>query len=224
VFGLAACERRDTTPAVVEANQSESVEARVDSRLEKGWAELGKANHANARDLGEDALAEATKGGYELGEASACMLLGRVARDTAAYDEALDYHRRALAIRERVLGSEHTDTAAAYDDIGVVYEKTGEYDKALEYHQKALGIAERILGPEHPTTAFSHGNIGTALTYDNVAMDYDAKGEYDKALEFHRKALDTMERVLGPEHPDTELTRDNIAALCEKYEPACSSR
>jgi tetratricopeptide (TPR) repeat protein len=72
--------------------------------------------------------------------------------DQGDYEKALEYYGKALAIRERVLGAEHPDTAKTYNNMAVVYENQGDYKKALEYCSKALAIRERVLGMDHPST------------------------------------------------------------------------
>ncbi len=119
-------------------------------------------------------------------------------------DLALEYYGKALAIWEKVLGTEHPDTATSYNNIGVVYKSMGDYDKALEYYGKALAICEKVLGTEHPSTATSYNNIG--MVYDNI-------GDYDKALEYYDKDLAISEKVLGTEHPSTATSYNNIGEV-----------
>ena len=41
-----------------------------------------------------------------------------------------------------------------------------------------------------------------AISYNNIGLEAaDIKGEYDKALEHHQKALAIRLKQLGPEHP-----------------------
>ena len=119
-------------------------------------------------------------------------------------DLTLAYYGKALAIREKVLGTEHPDTATSYNNIGGVYNHMGDYDKALEYYGKALAIREKVLGTEHPSTATSYNNIGSV--YDNM-------GDYAKALEYYGKALAICEKMLGTEHPDTATSYNNIGGV-----------
>ena len=112
-----------------------------------------------------------------------------------------------VKIRERLLGEEHPDTAASYNNIANMYYVKGEYDHALEYHEKALAIREKVLGKEHPDTATS---------YNNIALVYNTKGEYDRALEYYEKALAIVENVLGKEHPHTAASYNNIGVLFYK--------
>jgi len=127
-----------------------------------------------------------------------------VFRAQVDYEKALEYYGKALAISERVLGTEHPDTATTYNDTGRVYYCQDDYARALEYYMKALSIRERVLGSDHPDTA---------TTYNNMALVYDAQGDYEMALEYYVKALSIREQVLGVEHPDTAMTYNNMVSL-----------
>ncbi|MCL1808214.1 MAG: toll/interleukin-1 receptor domain-containing protein [Clostridiales bacterium] len=120
------------------------------------------------------------------------------------YGTALEWHHKALAIREKVLGKEHPDTAESYNNIACVYDSQSDYGTALEWHRKALAIREKVLGKEHPDTAAS---------YNNIALVYYRQGDYGTALEWHHKALAISEKVLGEEHPSTAESYNNIASV-----------
>lgn len=64
-----------------------------------------------------------------------------------------------MAIREKMLGTEHPDTATSYNNIGVTYYKQGDTDKALEYLGKTLAIYKEKLGDNHPYTHQTQENI-----------------------------------------------------------------
>ena len=136
--------------------------------------------------------------------ASLYFFLGDGFDELADYSQSLTWYKKSLDIRENVLGKDHPDTAATYNNIGLVYCNKGDYDKALEYYGKALDIFENVLGKDHPNTA---------ATYNNIAEVYCNKGDYDEALEYYGKALDTQEKVLGKNHPSTATTYNNIATV-----------
>ncbi len=75
------------------------------------------------------------------------------------YDKALSFQKKALEIREEVLGDKHPDIASSYNNMASVYDSQGNYPKALELNQKALKIRETVLGDKHPDTAASYNNI-----------------------------------------------------------------
>jgi tetratricopeptide (TPR) repeat protein len=126
--------------------------------------------------------------------------------------------RRALAIREKALGTEHSDTAASVNNLAELLRAKGDHDGAEPLHRRALEIWEKVLGPEHP-------NTGTSL--HNLAMVLEAKGDYDAAEPLCRRALEISEKVLGPEHPDTAGSVMNLAMLLrakgdyDAAEPLC---
>jgi Tfp pilus assembly protein PilF len=57
------------------------------------------------------------------------------------------------------------------------------------------------------------GALGTA---HNMAVVFDKQGEYGKALEWYRRALDGREKTLGMDHPDTLGTVNNMASVFDK--------
>ncbi|RUS32761.1 hypothetical protein BC938DRAFT_474383 [Jimgerdemannia flammicorona] len=65
-----------------------------------------------------------------------------MSEEQGKYDKAEPLYERVLAIREKVLGAEHPNTAFLY--IG-----QGEYDQATSLLERALAIFEKVLGSEH---------------------------------------------------------------------------
>ena len=120
------------------------------------------------------------------------------------YSQTLVFYQKDLAIREKVLGKEHPDTATTYNDLAGVYYAKGDYPQALVFYEKSLVIREKVLGKELPDTA---------TTYNNIAGVYRAQGDYPKALAGYQKALVIREKVLGKQHPDTATTYNNIAGV-----------
>ena len=123
--------------------------------------------------------------------------IGLVYHNQMDYKTALRWYEKALAVREKVLGEEHSDTAKSYDNIGLIHHNQRDYDGALEWYGKALAIREKALGKEHPDTV---------KTYDSIGLIHRDQGDYEGALEWYGKALAIREKVLGKEHPDTVRT------------------
>jgi tetratricopeptide (TPR) repeat protein len=122
----------------------------------------------------------------------------------AQYEEAERLFQRALAIRERVLGSEHTDTAASLNNLAELYDDLGKYEEAEPLYQRALAIRERVQGTEHPDTAVSLNNL--ALLYHHQEENEQAEPLYQRALSIHEKAY-------GPDHPEVATDLNNLAEL-----------
>ena len=143
----------------------------------------------------------------ELVQAEMKDALAYLLRYIAEYEKAQELYSQVLEIRKRVLGEEHPDTAASYNNLASVYASQGEYEKAEGLYGKALGICERVLGEEY---------LGTATSYNNLAYVYDRQGKYEKAEGLYGKALGIYERVLGEEHPDTAASYNNLAGVYTK--------
>ena len=79
------------------------------------------------------------------------------------YDDALEYHNKALEIREKVLDPLHPNLAALYAVIGLVYYNKDEYDKCIEFLEKALVIFEKSNHPYAQTVKTMIEEIKTEL-------------------------------------------------------------
>jgi CHAT domain-containing protein/Tfp pilus assembly protein PilF len=120
------------------------------------------------------------------------------------YGDALPLAERVLEIRERLLGTEHRDVAAAITSLAGVYSGRGEYVKAMSLSLRALDIREKALGKDHPDTAQSTNSL---------AALYSFQGKFDEAEPFYKRALDIREKVLGKDHPDTAQSLNNLGLV-----------
>lgn len=122
----------------------------------------------------------------------------------ANYTKALEYHKKALEIREKVNGRDHSDTAYSYNNLGILYRVLGHFKMALDYHQKALSIRKNILVSYHPDIADTHNNI---------AIVYSELEKHQKAIEHYQLALEIYVKVFGTNHPATASTLRNLAGV-----------
>ncbi|MBI4584141.1 MAG: tetratricopeptide repeat protein [Planctomycetes bacterium] len=113
-------------------------------------------------------------------------------------------HRKALEIRQHLLGDDHPDTAKGYGNLASVLHAQGKYGEAEILFRKALEIHQRRLGDEHPDTAKGYSSLASFL---------HAQGKYSEAETIHRKALEIYQRLLGDDHPDTARSYDNLALV-----------
>jgi tetratricopeptide (TPR) repeat protein len=119
------------------------------------------------------------------------------------YRDAQPLLEKVLAVRRKVLGEEHPDTARSYNNVAYTLKAQGRYREAEEGFKKALAICRKVLGEEHPDTANG---------YNNVAFNLDARGRHKEAEEGFRKALAIRRKVLGEEHSQTAQSYNNLAA------------
>jgi CHAT domain-containing protein len=95
------------------------------------------------------------------------------------YLEARPLWRRAVEIRERVLGPEHLHMAQSLGHLANNYRLTGDYASGEPLRQRALRIKEKALGPEHPAVAEE---------IHALAVGYYEKGDLLKSEEMFHKA------------------------------------
>ena len=68
------------------------------------------------------------------------------------HDDAVESHKKALAIYIKTLGEEHPSVATTYWNMGALYKAKGDKDTARGYLEKALAIFRVAVGENHPNT------------------------------------------------------------------------
>jgi len=117
------------------------------------------------------------------GESQGYNTLGLIAADAGTFAEALEYHLKALAIRERI--GDKQGLAYTFNNLGNAYRSMGEYETALKYHEQ--GLALKIELGNTLSEAYSHHNIG---------LVHFAMRDYPKALAAYQRGL-TIREALG---------------------------
>jgi CHAT domain-containing protein len=127
---------------------------------------------------------------------------------------------RALFLKAEQHAVEQRDRyneSAALNDLGLVTLKRSRYDEAIPFFERALDLANRV----------NAGETGTSA-YNNLALCYTQLGDYDRALEFQKKALAWMAtgdspvlrgNLLGEMGRTLALKRDTAKAI-ESYQQA----
>lgn len=128
----------------------------------------------------------------------------RGSRDKADARQAEPLYKQVLAIREKVLGSDHPNVASSLNNLALLYDSQGRYSEAEPLVLRSLAIREKVLGPDHPRTAQS---------LNNLALLYDHQGRYSEAEPLYHRALVIREKVLGSDHPDTVAVVKAYSAL-----------
>src|SRR5437870_10059178 len=82
-----------------------------------------------------------------------CIAQGGIYQERADYAQAEAFLKRALSLRESILGPEYPDVANTLDLMGQLHRSQGQYVEAEAFYQRALSNRERTLGPAHPDTA-----------------------------------------------------------------------
>ena len=66
------------------------------------------------------------------------------------YAEAEPLFRQALAIRRKLLGEDHPDTAQSYNNVAGNLNAQGKYAEAEPLFRQALATRRKLLGEDHP--------------------------------------------------------------------------
>ena len=123
------------------------------------------------------------------------------------FDKAMHCLSKALAIRQTVLGANHSLTAIAHENVATAFSLQREFEKALESYNNALAIWLKIQTPEPAS------QLSIAECYGNMGLMYDNLDRPDEALECHFKALDIKYAALPENHPSFDSTFCNIARV-----------
>jgi CHAT domain-containing protein/Tfp pilus assembly protein PilF len=123
------------------------------------------------------------------------------------YAEAEPLYQRALAIKEKALGSDHPTVATALNDLAELYDEQGRYAEAEPLFRRSLAIKEKALGADDPAVA---------TTLNDLAELYDDQGRYAEAEPLYKRSLAIDEKALGPEHPSVATVLNNLAKLYDE--------
>ncbi len=77
------------------------------------------------------------------------MNLADLCKERGDYAKAEALFQRALTIRKKVLGPDHSEVAQVLCNLAVIYRKRGDYAKAEPLYKHALASVESALGADH---------------------------------------------------------------------------
>ncbi len=127
----------------------------------------------------------AALGDRDLGVAEVLVALGQSATAARSFDAGLDFQRRALAVREDLLGPSHPLVAVSCASVAAALVSVARIAEAREFASRALAIRERAFGEDQPQIADSLGQLGSIEA---------ELGHIDLALASHRRALAIREK------------------------------
>ncbi|CAF3945741.1 unnamed protein product [Rotaria sp. Silwood1] len=121
------------------------------------------------------------------------------------FEEALNNYYKQLDILKqlKIPDKKEADTAKCYMSIGMVYWLMHDYAQAIDSHKQAL--AALITDTPVPDL--------TSNIYKNLANLYTKTNEFDSALMYFEKALETDRQYLREDHLKFGQTYANIGAM-----------
>ena len=118
--------------------------------------------------------------------------------------EAEPLFKRALAIKEKALGSDHLEVAVALHDLAKLCQKLSRLSEAEPLFKRALSIAEGALGPEHPWIATVLRDLTDLYLAQSRHVDADALAKRTHAI---------REKVSGATQPNHNSQTEDPADL-----------
>ncbi|PFX12424.1 Nephrocystin-3 [Stylophora pistillata] len=118
-------------------------------------------------------------------------------------ETVLNSKKRALDIRLKALGEDHSQTADSYHQVGVTQHSLGDFVSALESNKHALDIRLKALGEDHSRTADSYHSLG---------VTQHSLGDLVSALESNKRALNIRLKALGEDHSQTAGSYHSLGA------------
>jgi serine/threonine protein kinase len=134
-------------------------------------------------------------------EAAVRMAIGETYVHLGLYPKAEPQLRRALELRQRLLGENHPDTLHSINELGNELGQMNRWMEAEPLFRKGLAVARRNLGDDHVTTLellHNHSWVSANL------------GRFAEAEQLDRECLRIRIRAQGPEDEDTLTTMRNL--------------
>lgn len=134
-------------------------------------------------------------------------VMGTMHRMLGNFDQAVDFHRQALAIDIRHHGETHQNVASTLGNMAGALEQAGRFDEAEPLFRRALGVMEAIHEPSSMELAIPCSNLGCVL---------ERMGRAQEAEQLHRRAVGIFEQRSGGRlHLHYGMVRHNLGVALE---------
>jgi eukaryotic-like serine/threonine-protein kinase len=127
--------------------------------------------------------------------------LGHVALHQEKYEASRNFYQRALAIKERLLGSAVLPLVKDWNGLGLIAVDEGDPVTAGRYLAKSLAVSR----------AAEDGQIELAETLNDLGKLAESQSKLARAQIFFGAAWRYFRSTLGEDHPDTIQARSNLA-------------
>ncbi|HRQ72921.1 MAG TPA: tetratricopeptide repeat protein, partial [Phycisphaerales bacterium] len=135
----------------------------------------------------------------------AASSLGTLLHVTGRYAESEAFLRESLAIRRRLHGDNHPSTITSINNLATLLsEFPDRADESYALLRQALDANLRLHGPMHQDSLLAMSNLGTFHAY---------RRENDQAEPLMRQVWLGSDAVLGPEHPDSIISRGMYSSV-----------
>jgi len=134
-------------------------------------------------------------------QAQMMAVMGAAYRNMGRFEEADPLLQRALEIRREA--GDPGDLAESLTNLGTLRSEQGRYDEVEPLLTEALIAYRAAYGDDHPLIATGLNNLGSL---------YLARGEFDQAADYFRRAIDLLSR-LGSDSAQLVTSFTNLAGV-----------
>ncbi|MFZ1919895.1 MAG: serine/threonine-protein kinase [Terriglobales bacterium] len=163
-----------------------------------------RGNDIRAREILDKSAKDIDSGLANDPELQAQMMnvMGTVYQSLGLTSKAEPLLRRALEIRQRILGPRNPETLQSQQDLAAAVLAQSHYPEAEKLCREALETRRQVLGPEHHDTVDSMVQLARTLGYES---------RYDEAEKLNREALEVLRR----RWPQDRLTATALSLLAD---------
>ncbi len=182
------------------------------------YLEMGQGEKSEPYFLQAGAIYRKVAGEMNADYAMNLNNLAALYEDLLQYQKAESLYLRSQAIRKNLQGEISPDYAMSLNNLAGLYTKMKLYPKAETALKRATEIWKQVYGEKHPIYALALNNLG--------ALYRRSKTRYSEAKELYERALALRRESLGPSHPLTVDTENDLALLyvqLKEYDKASAS-
>lgn len=127
--------------------------------------------------------------------------LAKLFEEKFLYEEAEEYFKLALSMKQELLGMNNPDVAAIMNDLGSLYDKQSKYKEAEGFFNRAVNIYEK------------YGKLPENLVavLNNLGFMYFSQGRFEKAEKVQKHSLDIYKKCLNKKDSRTANMVLNLA-------------
>ena len=144
--------------------------------------------------------------------AQSWVIQARLLYFRSAYPQSRELLTQAVKILTRDLGSAHSSVLEARKHLAFAYREPDLIRQREEMLDRLLTDWIEIHGEDHVQVA----KLGLALSNTILAREDGRLGDAEKVV---RRSLGTLEKIYGPEHPETARAKESLAACLQFTDP-----